>query len=281
MSQRRKSIWAGALTGLLLALLFTAGVEAQAEQRDEFHNTYQLAANGRVSLANINGDVAITTWDRNEVKVDAIKTAATKERLDEAKIVVNAQADSIAIKTEYPHSNGWRSHDNPANVRYTLTVPRNARLDEISLVNGDLAVEGVTADVHAESVNGTVVAKGLRGRAELSTVNGRVEADFAQLQNDVRLTSVNGTLAVIIPSDARAEVSAETMNGHISNDFGLNVQDHMVGHNLRGTIGTGGPQLALVIYLGFYAICLAMTWRFYLRKSPAEAGVPGLAEARV
>lgn len=44
---------------------------------------------------------------------------------------------------------------------------------------------------------------------------------------------------------------------------------------------TGGPQLALVIYLGFYAICLAMTWRFYLRKSPAEAGVPGLAEARV
>src|SRR5437660_4882198 len=44
---------------------------------------------------------------------------------------------------------------------------------------------------------------------------------------------------------------------------------------------TGGPQLALVIYLGFYATCLALTWWFYLRKSPAEAGVPSLAEARV
>jgi len=44
---------------------------------------------------------------------------------------------------------------------------------------------------------------------------------------------------------------------------------------------TGGPQLALVIYLGFYAICLAMTWWFYLRRSPAEAGAPGLAQARV
>jgi NNP family nitrate/nitrite transporter-like MFS transporter len=44
---------------------------------------------------------------------------------------------------------------------------------------------------------------------------------------------------------------------------------------------TGGPQLALLVYLGFYAICLGMTWRFYLRKGPAEAGVPGLAEARV
>jgi MFS transporter, NNP family, nitrate/nitrite transporter len=44
---------------------------------------------------------------------------------------------------------------------------------------------------------------------------------------------------------------------------------------------TGGPQLALVIYLAFYAVCLAMTWWFYLRKSPVEAGVPSLAEARV
>jgi NNP family nitrate/nitrite transporter-like MFS transporter len=44
---------------------------------------------------------------------------------------------------------------------------------------------------------------------------------------------------------------------------------------------TGGPQLALVIYLTFYAICLAMTWWFYLRKSPAEAGAPSLAEARI
>jgi NNP family nitrate/nitrite transporter-like MFS transporter len=44
---------------------------------------------------------------------------------------------------------------------------------------------------------------------------------------------------------------------------------------------TGGPQLALVIYLGFYATCLAFTWWFYLRKAPAEAGVPSLAEARV
>jgi len=44
---------------------------------------------------------------------------------------------------------------------------------------------------------------------------------------------------------------------------------------------TGGPQLALVIYLGFYAICLAMTWIYYLRKAPSASGAPSLAEARV
>ncbi len=44
---------------------------------------------------------------------------------------------------------------------------------------------------------------------------------------------------------------------------------------------TGGPQLALVIYLGFYAACLALTWWHYLRRSPASAGATSLAEARV
>jgi NNP family nitrate/nitrite transporter-like MFS transporter len=44
---------------------------------------------------------------------------------------------------------------------------------------------------------------------------------------------------------------------------------------------TGGPQLALVIYLGFYAICLASTWWFYLRKAGEASGATSLAEARI
>jgi len=43
---------------------------------------------------------------------------------------------------------------------------------------------------------------------------------------------------------------------------------------------TGGPQLALAIYLAFYATCLALTWRYYLRKSYSTAAT-NLAQARV
>ncbi len=44
---------------------------------------------------------------------------------------------------------------------------------------------------------------------------------------------------------------------------------------------TGGPQLALIIYLVFYATCVATTWWFYLRKGPESAGATSLAQARV
>jgi NNP family nitrate/nitrite transporter-like MFS transporter len=40
---------------------------------------------------------------------------------------------------------------------------------------------------------------------------------------------------------------------------------------------TGGPHLALVIYLAFYATCLGLTWWYYLRKSysPSTASLAG------
>jgi MFS transporter, NNP family, nitrate/nitrite transporter len=44
---------------------------------------------------------------------------------------------------------------------------------------------------------------------------------------------------------------------------------------------TGGPYLALEIYLAFYATCLVLTWWYYLRKAPLTSGAPSLAQVRV
>ncbi|HVH79923.1 MAG TPA: MFS transporter [Stellaceae bacterium] len=44
---------------------------------------------------------------------------------------------------------------------------------------------------------------------------------------------------------------------------------------------TGGPNVALEIFLAFYAICIVMTWWFYLRRSFMAKQAPSLAEARV
>jgi len=74
-------------------------------------------------------------WDVNEVKVDAIKRAEDEQDLKDEEIRVDATADSISIETKYhQREETWRnSHHRGAEVEYTLTVPRNARLDEIKL----------------------------------------------------------------------------------------------------------------------------------------------------
>jgi MFS transporter, NNP family, nitrate/nitrite transporter len=45
---------------------------------------------------------------------------------------------------------------------------------------------------------------------------------------------------------------------------------------------TGGPYLALEIFLGFYVTCVVLTWWYYMRKSFLAERIPSsLAEARV
>ncbi|MFY9841085.1 MAG: MFS transporter [Xanthobacteraceae bacterium] len=44
---------------------------------------------------------------------------------------------------------------------------------------------------------------------------------------------------------------------------------------------TGGPHLALEIYLAFYATCLVLTWCYYLRRSDSTQRAGSLAETRV
>jgi hypothetical protein len=255
MSHRRLSTtWLGSILSILGALL-TLGLQAHASPdhrgllTEEFHQTYAITADGRVELDNINGDVHISSWDRNEVKVDAIKYADTKEDLEEAKIEIDSGKDHLSIQTKYPHRDqgwNWGSHNHPASVEYTLTVPRTVRLDEIKLINGQLDVNGVSGEVRASCINGRLEAAGLAGRAKLSTINGHLEAKFGQLAGkSVELNSVNGSVDLTIPSDSNAEVEASTISGGIHNDFGLRVNGHMVGHDMRGELGNGGTQIHL------------------------------------
>jgi DUF4097 and DUF4098 domain-containing protein YvlB len=217
---------------------------------EEFHQTYALTSDGRVELDNINGAVHISTWDQNEVKVDAVKYADSKERLEQARIDIDSGTDHLSIRTKYPDHDltfNWGSHNNPASVEYTLTVPRTVRLDEIKLINGSLDVTGVTGEVHASCINGRLEAHNLSGRADLSTINGHLDAKFDQLRgSSLELKSVNGSVELTIPSNSKAEIEASTVSGGIDNDFGLHVNHHsFVGHDLRGELGNGGPRIRL------------------------------------
>ena len=155
-----------------------------------------------------------------------------------------------ASRTEYPDHNLTFSDDdrnNPASVEYTLSVPRNARLDGIKLINGALDVQGIAGEVRASCINGHLKASGLGGAVKLSTINNRVEAQFDRLgASSVELASVNGTVLLTMPSDSKAELEASTVHGGISNDFGLRVRNHrIVGHGLHGELAGGGARIKL------------------------------------
>ncbi|MBA3694228.1 MAG: DUF4097 family beta strand repeat protein, partial [Acidobacteria bacterium] len=223
----------------------------QQDETEKFTQTYPLNANGKVSVSNVNGSIAVETWDRNEVKLEYVKTADSRERLSEVQIRIEARQDSFSVETDFEQ---WKRNDgkwkknNRFDIQYRLIVPRNAILDEIETVNGSVSITGAGNVTKASAVNGEVRATNLRGTANLSTVNGTVEADFEALQavSKISLETVNGTVNLTIPSDANATVKADTLNGNITNDFGLPVRKgEYVGRDLYGKIGSGDVQIRL------------------------------------
>ncbi len=234
----------GAVFAAALAIILAPSAYAVNNVTEEFHKTVPLNASGQVSLENVNGAAEITGWERNEVQIDAVKTARDQQRLDEAKIEVEGSGDSVRIRTRYPEGH---NNNNPASVHYTIHVPMNARLDSVSLVNGPLNVSKVSGEVIASLVNGKLTASDLAGRAKLSTVNGSVHAQYQSLNNvsEVRISSVNGSIDLLLPASPNADISASTVNGGITTDFPIQVQGKFMGHRMSGTLGSGGTKIEL------------------------------------
>ncbi|MDQ1612370.1 MAG: hypothetical protein QOG00_2301 [Pyrinomonadaceae bacterium] len=229
------------------------GNQARDAVREEFHQSYPLSARGRVTLKNISGAVRITAWDRAEVRVDAVNRGETRERVDEAKINVDASADSIYIETRYPEESfkyeaGDRRRRNAASVDYTLSVPRGARLESIEVISGRLDIEGVTGGVKASCISGRFTARNLSGEAKLSNVSGVLEASFERLDDasNVTLGNVSGQIVLLIPSDTNGTIKANTLSGQITNDLGLPVRrGEYIGHDMSGQLGRGGARIKL------------------------------------
>lgn len=221
-----------------------------ADETEKFEQTYPLNPNGRVNVSNVNGSIVVEAWDRNEVKLEYTKIADTKDRLADVEVRIDSKADYFSAETDYGNwrksGDTWKS--GKLTVEFKLTVPRGAMLNEIETVNGSVTVSNFTNFTKVSAVNGSVKATNIRGTARLSTVNGEVAADFGHLEtgSKISLDTVNGKVNLVIPSDSNATLKADSLNGAISNDFGLPVRKgKYIGRDLYGKLGSGEVQIKL------------------------------------
>jgi DUF4097 and DUF4098 domain-containing protein YvlB len=239
----RKNVVIAVVWTVVLGMALVAAAGEMYE--DYYDQTFTVGANPEVSLENINGDVSIDVWDGDQVRVQATKRASSHELLDKLEIDVRVSDSSIKIETDYPsgtHRNGKMS------VEYTLLVPRGASLDGVELVNGNLSIDGVEGGTDVEMVNGDVRAAGLAGSVSVESVNGAVELRINSLQpsENVSVEAVNGSIDVYLAPGIGARIDADTVNGRLSNNAGIEVdKGKYVGASMRGTVAGGGATISL------------------------------------
>lgn len=235
--------------GVIFSLfLFAAFVRADDYAiKEPFTRSNAFNPTAEVTLENVNGNVDVRVWDKNEILIEGEKSAKTQEELEQIDLKIELSEKNAAIKVRLPkRSGGFFGQGNiRAAVRFTLTVPATVTLAKISSVNSSVSITGVRGSVDASSVNGAVNANGLSGSARLATVNGGIKARFASLVAEQRLSfkTVNGGVVVTLPKDAGFQLHSSTVNGGVECAFPLENGRQKHGKNLSGKIGDGRADL--------------------------------------
>lgn len=227
---------------IFAALLFaTAAAGAVTETITQ---NYPLTPDGTIAVSNVNGSVTITSWDKNEVAIEAVKKAENAADLARIHVKFDAQPARLVIDTEYEKSGMFFRNNVRGEVQYTLRVPAGVSLKKIETVNSSITVKGVRGAVNLRTVNGGIRAGGLHASASLHTVNGGIFAAFDGLPADTRSTmeTVNGGVEIELPSDAGVRIDAHSVNGGLHCDLPITIESNAHG-TLRGTLGDGGATL--------------------------------------
>jgi len=248
-SLRWIALWPAAL---VLAVAVTE--PAFARERETVNQVYDTGASPRLSLKNINGDLTVDGWDKNTIEVTAVKTAASKDDLDDIEIRFRKDGDNVRIVAEFVHGDHTYDRESPS-VDFTIHVPRGTEVDRVELVNGDVELTNIAGDVEASSVNGRVAGEKLGGDVNLSAVNGDVSLVATGGPTSIRMNSVNGEVTLVLPKKFDARIEAGTLHGDITTIDGLDVDaTSFTGSSMKGIIGKGTMKVDLNTVNGSIAI---------------------------
>ena len=228
----RIAVWILLALGLLLMLVSAGKAETPgtATRTDRFNGT--LASGKSLHVENVSGDIVATPGREFSATVSITVTGPTQKLADDmlgkTRIVSEQDQDGWSLETHWPGANrGGRHRGDPCErcrvvARYELVIPPGVSA-ELRTVNGDVRVRDVDGELQLGSVNGSIEARGVRRDFESQTVNGGIQASAtaAGPGQKLALQSVNGTIALTLPKDARFDFSASTMNGSIASTFPL------------------------------------------------------------
>ena len=91
-----------------------------------------------LELTNVNGHVTVSTWGREEIRIEAEKFASSERRLDDVEIEIEETSGGVEVRTRLPKGGLFSGK---GKVNYQITLPATAIVN-VRTVNGKLVFTG-------------------------------------------------------------------------------------------------------------------------------------------
>jgi len=222
--------------GLVSLLLLVAAAGAQDFQKD-----YRLAANARIRISNVSGDLNVTGYEGETILVKAFKEGRDRNLVE---VEDSSTQDRLELRVRYPENCNCS-----ASVRFEVVVPRKESytFERLSSVSGDISLRGISGRVRAESVSGDVLVEEVNGIVSASTVSGDLDVQIARLEGseDMKFSSVSGDVRVRVPANLDAEIEMSSLSGSLKTDFPIEIKERRYGpgRSASARVGSGARSL--------------------------------------
>jgi DUF4097 and DUF4098 domain-containing protein YvlB len=226
-----------------------AGSEGGLRVREEFRDERGLGGSRKLRLRDIQGDVVVETWERDQIKVEAEKLADTAEQMQQIAIQITSEGDTVCVETQLPTRRGtgilgW-SNETLGRVNYAVWVPPSLEV-EIEGVNGSVRVRGPLRTVDVRTVNGSVDIDAVVDQVRAATTNGSVSVAFQSAPSGgAQLASMNGSVRLVIPRGTEGEFIANAGNGSVEADLPSESERRSSRSTLRTRIGASAARFEL------------------------------------
>lgn len=178
-----------ALTMVLLSTL------AGQQPRFDTDTTVAVPQGARLRLQNQSGDIVIRTWNRQEMRIQAMHAARARVEVD-----VRGQSVDLRVRDRMGM---------PRAVDYELTVPASMALD-VGGMSTEISIDGIRAPVKAHTLDGNITLRGGAESIQLTALSGRIDVSGSRGRLEVRAVSNDVTV-----NDAEGELIVESVSGNI------------------------------------------------------------------
>lgn len=254
-------------------------VPASAERLD---TVFAFDRRGAVALTVGSGEIVVTGWDRQEVRLRARSERGS----------IRADATPSRLSVDVPRGRGGETRIEvtvPVGVQVTarsasgdIKVAGTKGIVEVASQSGDIEVEDAAGRVELRSFSGDISARRLSGTVEVNSLSGdiqltdvRGDVDAAGLSGDVDLRNVaaryvrakstsgdisfegalesagryelgshSGSVDLLLPRGTGALLTVSTYSGGIESDFPITLKpgEHGVGRSRRYTFEIGNGE---------------------------------------
>src|SRR5690348_10271352 len=208
-----------------LLLLGSSAAHAQRHRdydrysRTSIDTTFGFDTRGLVSLTLSSGDIIVTTWSRDQIRIHATS--------ENGGLRLDASDSRVSLELN-------RGGDS----RFEVTVPLGVRI-VARAQSGDISIAGTEGEVDARSQSGDIKVDDVANRLDIGTLSGDIEAHA--VSGDVQIKSVSGDIRL---TDFKGDFEGETVSGSIDlrNAVGRYIRSHSTSGDLayEGNIDASG-----------------------------------------